>query len=306
MADSRLRWRMLWTVPLCIGIFVVRGLAGCAAPVVPEDAWSPTIDDETSPDELRATPSLTAEDVAAAVNHVFAVSLPDVWQVHDTYLSLLAAGDTAPTECPGSTTVLTGEGVPRSGCTSSTGYDYLGVSTYSSGYSVDEAGVETLEFFMDGDYEINTPAEIAFEVGGRAGYQRIGTPTSWHAETIIAGTWRLDGASGALGAGISASLSVQGQIRPTRADVFLRGAAAAGSDSVQFEDVILDLVDCDGRPEGIIRVREPTGYWYTVVLEDDCSGCGEGTFFDGTSVGEVCIPLEGVAAGVLADIGRWE
>ncbi len=52
-------------------------------------------------------------------------------------------------------------------------------------------------------------------------------------------------------------------------------------------------------------IRDPSGGWWTVTLDDDCSGCGALTWTDGTEYGEVCPGLAALGTSWRASMSRY-
>ncbi len=70
------------------------------------------------------------------------------------------------------------------------------------------------------------------------------------------------------------------------------GGLAIGQTDLYLEQVAWDQSGpCMGKTTGTIWIREPTGYWYSWALGDDCDGCGEIRFSDSLDMGEVCLDL---------------
>ncbi|MCP4805529.1 MAG: hypothetical protein GY884_09285 [Proteobacteria bacterium] len=48
--------------------------------------------------------------------------------------------------------------------------------------------------------------------------------------------------------------------------------------------------DCAAEPAGTILVRDEVGYWYELVFDGSCDGCGS-VQWEGETLGEACIDV---------------
>ncbi|MDP2311360.1 MAG: hypothetical protein Q8P41_00530 [Pseudomonadota bacterium] len=283
-------------MPISPFLVVLAVLAsGCAAPEAPEGTDGPT--DSGTPPDLSVEPSLTAEEVAAEVEAVFASGFPDARAIQAAYLGLMGAGDDG---CPGDATQLTGR-VPVNGCSSEGGYFYLGVSAWIHTEEWDDVGNPRVTDSLDGDFEIDLPTGERFQAGGFATYSHVGNELQWVARNYVSGTWSFDGAPGPLGEGISAAVGVRVESAPETRSVEVTGATSSGEHAALFEDFRLDTLECAGNPTGAMRLRGSDGLWYELRFADDCSGCGDVSFFDSTPLGVACPSFAGVAERLILD-----
>ena len=113
---------------LLLGLFAVAGCNG-----EPEDSGAGAVDATETPQDwsdLVADGSFTAtydaEGVAAGIQEILAMELPNPYPLLLVFTDLMSRGDE---NCPGSLTSMVSPNVPLEGCTSTTGYTYAGVAT---------------------------------------------------------------------------------------------------------------------------------------------------------------------------------
>lgn len=238
---------------------------------------------DTVPDGVEVVePAFSGDEVFAELDAVFAAGLPDVYQLLDGYFSLLAQGDA---DCPGIDAVGF-----SAGCTASTGYAYLGVSTYEEFTQTGKNGMVSANWMLSGDFEILTPDGLTFDSGGLISGMTFQDSGVWASTTNIGGTWGYDALEGAMGEGMSAALMMTAG--HDQVDLInLEGTITIGGRSVGFTPLSVDMTHCDGLQISTLQVRDPSGYWYTVTFDDPCSGCGTATFYDGQVVGQGCLDM---------------
>lgn len=256
-------------------------LLACAAASGPEAATDAGQADDagevgdTATTVPRGEPSLTAADVAEALQPLVDETFPDTRQLRDVYLAMMRAGEAG---CPGEDDQLEDGSIPLAGCTSQSGYTYVGLSEYAeddSGYALDL-----------GDFYITDPEGRTFAVGGTFDWA-AGDSGSWTAQAL--GSFSYPGAEGWLGEGASLALWLDGGPGALAIDGGLGTLDAGGQ--LYFD--ALTWGACGTDPTGAIRLRGPEGDWYRLDL--DCSSCGT-VVWAGSPLGEACVDL-----GALAD-----
>ncbi len=255
-------------------------LAACADPMESGGSSSTTPSMPASYTGTEATellPILSAEEVAAEVEALFSTGLPNVVDIRDTYMDLMAQGDES---CPGDATQL-GSQVGPHGCEAASGVRYAGISSFwDDGES----------WFLTADFDIWTPDGGHLGAGGHVGSLRFKEGGGWLIEHGYAGTWIFSGGEGPLGEGISGVQSLRWAGDEALEEVQLNGAVSIGAQALVFQGVRAD-VECWDQLAGLIQVRDVRGTWSLLELADDCSGCGE-VRFGNEVLGDVC--LEGV------------
>ncbi len=241
---------------------------GCTPPAVQEDSDRPVV-----PTDTQAGGGLEPEwDIHGASQTFRALvemEIPTHEQVRDPYLDLVRAGDEG---CPAAPDDQFPEGrVPLAGCTSQTGYFYLGLSEYE---------LSDDDFFLWGDFRITRPDGRSMEMGGQQ-VLRDGTLT-------LVGSFLDEGAEGWPGLGLGASLEMdrEGDSRRVHG-----GLGSLTSDQTIWYDLELTQ-DC---ASGELRTRDTPGGWYTLELSD-CN-CGVVRYGE-DELGETCLDLSVIRAQV--------
>lgn len=232
-------------------------LAACAGPAG---------DPETVAPPLGLTPTWTAEEALATLQHTLDQALPDPDLARDTYVSLVEVGQDA--DCPGS---MNFNGTDPQGCVSESGYLYAGLSGF------EETPGE--HWSLTGDFEIHTPDGRAFHGGGVITHGR-------HADGFrveLQWTWLFDGSEGWLDPGLSGTWSVQ----TSQQGAVLVGGITVEGVALYFEEVVLSA-STEPALSGTLAVRDPAGAWWQLPLEDD--GCGS-VRFAGEQAAEGCVDL---------------
>lgn len=224
----------------------------------------------------------TFDEAIAAVDGVFEMGFFGPVELREAYLELMSHGDAS---CPGSSLEIYDTFV--TGCTASSGYYYAGVSVYAV---EDWPGEDSSAWSFGGDFEILDPQGDQMLVGGHT----FGLYEDLHVEMIggdITGSWSYSGADGWLGEGISAMLLLDGVIGSR---LSLSGGLAVGSTAMYFPELRWDSPSCWEHPVGELQVRDPAGHWFSLIFDEDCTGCGEMTYIaDGTSQ-RVCMGVGGL------------
>lgn len=276
-------------------------LLGCAGPGACEAEGCDSTADDTPADtgvpifvQEDPTPEWTAPEVGATLGEVLAHGFPSGRVLKDTYLAMMAEGDSS---CPGSDTIITEEYIL--GCLAPSGYYYSGVCVYEGESFENEAGTTTV-WGLGGDFLLRYPDGDVFEAGGGATYMGQRMPDGDETyQSDLRGTW-IDASSDSwLGQGFSGLFSTTGGVRAGEPWVTIDGGVAIGSADLYFDDVRWDWGGpCEGSPAGSLRLRDTRGYWYVWSLDGDCDTCGNVVFHGDTDLGELCLDLEPLGAEV--------
>ena len=118
--------------------------------------------------------------------------------------------------------------------------------------------------------------------------------TSWSG--VLQGTWSMPGHPHPwMDQGISAMLDMS--MEPG-VSVRLHGGLSIGGNSLYLKNVVWDAEGCWETPTGTVQIRDPGGFWYTLLLDEDCSGCGIIAYSDGTRSTEVCPELGSLRSAI--------
>jgi hypothetical protein len=245
----------------------------------PEIPWAPDEDSEST---------WTSEEVASAIDEGLVAGFPEVADLVDAYLELLAHGDE---DCPGDPTQLTD--AVLYGCTTDEGYTYAGISTYD----VQEA--ETSVEALGADFRILTPTGERYEAGGYIALWTSEYGGTEYRGAEIEGSWIWEGSDGAASEGLSTvmyafrTLDEEGELR-----LIIDGSLGVWGSAMVFEGLEYIDNDCGGFPTGVVRIREPSGVWVAWTAEDSCSECGQVTV-DDEVLGEGCVDLRPAVEALL-------
>jgi hypothetical protein len=267
-------------------------LPACDAPPAADRSANPPADtsgDTTSdPGVTPPDPAWTADEVEVRLNAGISLGFPDPFHPIDVYADLLRTGGTY--DCPGTGDLNLEESF--SGCTASTGYLFAGQAYWTGSVEGDR------DVDLKGDCYIIDPDGNWFVGGGELAYAETtadGTHT-WSAE--VAGTWGYPLSEGWTAETPSVALFYEGS-EGAEATLRIEGGYARPDAQMYFDGVAFG--ECGDAPTGAVRLRDPTGYWYTVTF-DGCTGCGPVTF-EGEELGEACVDLTAAAAGLTATLG---
>lgn len=254
-------------------------LLGCAgAPAPPEESGAaPTGTDPTDFTWTQAEPSLDAVQVGAALQTAIDAGLPDPGSLLDWFQWALEQGD--PNGCPYVPEPYA-LGESFAGCVSSSGWRYAGLTHY-----------ETVAdgFEMTGDASLTDPAGLPFPCAGYVRSYRTGD--DWLLR--FGGQWGYPSADGWVAAVPDLTLDLSGG---AGGDVTLVGGFGPSGAAMYFDEVRVD----DEGHHGVLRQRDVSGGWYTLVLDPD--GCGPVDWY-GAELGEACVDLRPAVADLL---GRLE
>ena len=165
---------------------------------------------------------------------------------------------------------------------------------YSGGWIFSEVlvplgdDVEQLQIHLLASFSITDPDQVVFELGGLID----GTVNRYSGNLVdtsykIGGLWTYPASDSWLSEDMSSGIQLQ--MAGTR-EVY-KGTLSGGisGDVILYaQDIVFDSQICDSLPVGSLLVRDPTTWWHTIGLTDDCTGCGRVTW-GGEDLGEACV-----------------
>ncbi|MDP2317621.1 MAG: hypothetical protein Q8P41_32345 [Pseudomonadota bacterium] len=262
-------------------------LLGCAPePVAPASLDTASLDTSVTTDtatvdpSVPPPPSLDAAGVEAEAATLLA-GLPNAADVLQDWRDLFLG--TTP-GCPGITGPFSIV-APFSGCLAEDGRIWAGYAVYTEG------DAEKIDVLLEADASVTDADGATFVAAGKASL----TITEAGAfDAAVSGTWGGAGHDDWTGAGPSVAVWATGDA----ASVALTGGVSLDGAAIYLSEVTWDAATC---PEGAgeLAIRDPGGWWYTLVLDADCGGCGALRYVD-TDLGRACVPLGAVLAA-LAD-----
>jgi hypothetical protein len=239
-------------------------------------------------DEPRPLPERTYTDEAlvAELERGLALGVPSPRVLQHQYLEWMAWGDEV---CPGDPLQISDSKVPKTGCTAESGYFFSGVASYVA----TEDGESTLTL-MSGDFELRDLEGRAYVAGGVNRFIALPSVDSggmdWRMEVV--GSWRDGTAVGWLsGEGYSGALTAEGSYSTAGATARLDGVLSQGGVEYFFDQLTFDTAGCDSNPKGALSVRDPSGLWATITLDEACTGCGVIQWDGSESRSPVCVDL---------------
>lgn len=237
----------------------------------PEAEWAPAdLEAETEAVVARGFPSpnATAADFEAFIGVVVTERAAGAMGVRIEDDSMLAQHD--------------GEGSLRDGTV------YEGGWIYTKERRSDPNGVELQDFRFIASFTITDPDQVPYIRGGEIRTTVTRTPDgSGRFYSVIGGRWSYAPSDSWVGLDQSVAVDLQGERTPAGDQVVLSGGLD-GDVTLYVRDLTFDPGVCGGLPVGEVLLRDPTFYWHTITLTDDCTGCGEASWA-GLSEGEVCI-----------------
>ena len=238
-------------------------------------------------------PAWSLEEVSAQLDSVLSRGMPNPVQMEDRYTTLLF--DHGDGDCPGGHG--DGDDFFHLSCTTEEGYTFEGIALRARNRDV-LPGVVVDSWSLSGDFSIGYPssdhAESTF-LRGAGGIASSGTTRDGVLDWFMSwnGSWSDDPTEGWMQEGVSILLEATGGVTADdRRHLVVNGGLAVGEADLYLESVGFDEGSaCLGKATGTIWLREPSGYWYTWALGDDCDGCGRVVFSDSLEMGEVCLDL---------------
>jgi hypothetical protein len=215
-------------------------------------------------------PAWNASEVEAEIAAGLALGMPDPITARDSFFGLFTGADG---QCPqGSGYSITS----FTGCTSSQGYTYAGMSVYQE----DGRG----GFVLSTDLYIIDASGRRFTGAGQASFGI----SEYGLQANMDGIWGYEGEEGWLGQIPGFNLSVS-----LGEDFYLQGGLGIGGHYLAFLPLI-QLEGCEGAT-GILEVRDPGGLWYRLDFGEGCSECAE-VSYEGESLGKLCPDLSQIWA----------
>ncbi len=250
----------------------------------------------------------TADEAMAHLDDALALGFPDTIPVVDEYVRHLSQREAT---CP---SMENPDQVGENGawqtdyCQTTAGFVYQGFAMYEAhcndGSKNDkEPGVGIRVHGMVAQFTLHDPDGHAFIGGGN-----LAQECRWYPDGTgrcidqLGGSYTATGADPLLAGGIEASLDVEHSWGDDGSVTHLQGGVGYPVLDLSFQDVVMDWQACDGRPTGSVRLRDPSGWWYELHLDDDCSGCG-GLWLADQDLGHYCPDL---VTPVRAVLDRWE
>jgi hypothetical protein len=254
-------------------------MAACVGPPAGDSA---VLGETGDPAAIAApAPSMDAAGVEAAVAALLEGELPDAPSVLGDWRDLFDGVD--PGYCP----AITGDfsiAAPFDGCYASDGRIWAGYAVYSVGsdYAVD--------LQLEADASVTYPDGSTFLAAGKT-YQRVAEDGTF--ETQVVGTWGGSNLDDWTGDQPSVALWAAGDA----ASVTFYGGVSRAEQALYVSEATWDASACPGAT-GEVRVRDPGGWWYTVTLDEDCSGCGTLSYV-GQDLGTACLDLGGMIGAMV-------
>ena len=230
----------------------------------------------------RPGPTWSAVEVGARIDDAMAPGFPDPLMPRDTLVALLQYADVG---CPQGNNQGVSYVSSFYGCTAASGYTYAGIAEYSGGSS--SGGTAAFHLLVDGF--VLDPDGERFVGGGEI--ELVREEPNW--EATLGGSWGYPPAGAWMSDPVSLTLGYSGTSGAEWTLEVSGGYDDGRGHALWFDHTQFDR-DCAGG-RGVLGLREDSGYWFTLALADDCSGCGAVTFEDGSAVGEACVSL-GAAA----------
>jgi len=269
---------------------------------------APPVDE--APAEDQAIPQLEVDDpvaewgaaeVEAAVEHVLGDDVPTPVAPRDAYLALMAEGDEV---CPGDPLQILDAFL--TGCTSSSGIWYAGISEWQEQHSVDHFGKFELELDMWallGDFEIVDEEGREFHSGGHVAAWSLQLAGMHRRGAEMSGSWLWEGHDGWLDQEMSASMSYLVDSAGSARSLVIDGGLTVQGVTLHMEELTFGQ-GCPAHPQGELDVRDPSGSWHRISLEA-CEPCGPVSYGGAEPHGEACFDFEGLVDAVIADLDDW-
>lgn len=267
----------------CLGsLAYLAPLSACVDEGKPGDPGDPNDPGADSGDPAdTAPPPMTAGEAEAAIQGALQqAGLPDPMAMLDAFRRMIDTG--RDDLCPRNMNYSLNESF--SGCTTSSGYTYAGVSAFQP------LGQGDRDFFLLGDCFFLDPQGQRLECAGELEFEEDQGAGTFSGK--LTGTWGYPPEPIWIGMtpgmalwmeGGRGSVTFEGGYAPDGADLYLHAATYA-----------------DGCAAGAISVRAPEGGWCR--LEMGCDGCGPITCGEVT-IGEGCTGFNSAATSMLGRLG---
>ncbi|GEM_PF-2223752 len=237
-----------------------------------------------SPSSPKA--ALTADEVGATIDTLFALGLPDATTVVETYMSMFRGRDSS---CPGND----GYSLPGNfrGCQTAGGWIYAGVA----GLDYLGSGSE-LSFDLWADCWISDDDGAMWIGAGDVEYNGTWADGEATWETELAGTFGYEASSTAWIAEVPSMVFSSAGRYGDGWEMSWSGSFSSDNEAVYLDQVSWTSTCPAG--EGRVLLRGEDAYWYVVDL-DACTGCGS-VSFEGSQLGTTCVELAAAGADLLA------
>jgi hypothetical protein len=241
-----------------------------------------------------AAGTLTRDEVVARADTALAEGLPRAEATFDVYVGILTEyGDPV---CPFRLRLDAYQST-FAGCTTTRGWVFAGLTLRESG--AEDGGQRE---WMVGDGFINDADGQRGVLGGELEWWAADPgdgPRAWW--QTLRGTWGWEWEPGWYGEVPSFSLSYDGVWDGDEVTATVDGGITLGGASVYLDGVTVDSLAAPDAPvSGALLVRDDVGSWYTLVLREDGSGCGDIVDPAGVALGEGC-PAWGPALASLRE-----
>ncbi len=282
-------------------------LAACSAPSVADSApaadaaWSGV--DAWDPPAPDWGPAQVEAEISAVLAQGFPTPVPTALDF-EAFIARVAAegapgGTGARIEAESIVAEYDGEGSLQDGTT------YEGGWIYTKATTPDPQGNLPVELRFLASFTLVDPDGLPYIRGGETRAHIVHTPDgSGEYFYKLGGRWSYPAADSWVGLDQSAAMEMKGT-RTAAGDALLLQGGIDGTLEVYVRDLTFDPAVCGGLPVGELLVRDPTWYWHTITLTDDCSGCGQAEWA-GAAEGEVCVGdiLVGAAKHAVDDL--WD
>ena len=272
-------------------IFLAALVMACTRGSGVEDSGEATLD--WGFDRPSQTPQYTAEELVEHVEswaNTYGFTLPQ--RPFNRYLELMTEGDES---CPLNGHLDNTSDFPNlgflDGCSSSTGWDYIGIAIIFDDDERDEDGYGFVRVgFNLADFVITSPEGDEFSGGGSSKMQVTYSEqgTSWNSE--IGGSWEDQTTDET--AWLTASGSFDYMMTSNNGQLSTNGYVGVGEYAFLFDHVVVSRDSCVNTPhEGTIWIRQDDGSWNQLTFTDDCTGCATATWNEEIDLGEACIDI---------------
>ena len=225
-------------------------------------------------------PSLTLDQYIDQLEQAFSFGIPDADEARRRYFEWRSYGDSL---CPGAGFQLQGIIEP---CTASSGYTFSGMAGVI-GSTTDLVLPDSFE--IGADCYILSPSNDRFVGAGDLIYSSTGDNTNGEITSTVRGTWESPPDTDWMGTDNSIWLTQNlSWVDVSNWLLTYQGGYHLNDSAIQFDPFTIGST-CQGGM-GTLSVRDPNGYWMTIDLGEDCTGCGQATYMD-TDLGQVCLDL---------------
>ena len=215
---------------------------------------------ETPLDIVLIEPELTIDEVDSRLENLASIGLPDGNDYREWYKALYDEG--AETDCPGTNYNFDGTAITGYDCYTADGWQFVGFSEYEEYSSYWRLHIEGRIVAPDGRavYGAGSISEEISDIGSRRHFE---------------GSFRVSPGEGWLAA--TPSTMFDYALEPW---VRIDGGYTVQGQSIYFDRYTFELCD---QGEGTIRMRDPSGGWWSIEYPDSCEQ--PSIFFNGDLMG---------------------